>query len=59
MDRLGGYVKVRFVVFNATFNNISVVSWDSVFLVKDLLFRYLVALSIKSKKKNPAFTTRF
>jgi len=24
------------------------------FLVKDLLFRYLVALSIKSKKKNPS-----
>ena len=45
------FFRVRVVVFNATFNNISVISWDSVFLVKDLLFRYLVALSIKSKKK--------
>ena len=53
------FFRVRVVVFNATFNNISVISWDSVFLVKDLLFRYLVTLSIKRKKTNPAFTTRF
>jgi hypothetical protein len=28
-------VRVRFVVFNATFNNISVISWQSVLLVEE------------------------
>jgi len=28
------YLGYRFMVFNATYNNISVISWQSVFLVK-------------------------
>ena len=33
----GGYIKVvgRVMVFNATSNNISVISWGSVFLVEE------------------------
>jgi hypothetical protein len=27
---------LRFMVFNATFNNISVISWRSVYLVKEI-----------------------
>jgi hypothetical protein len=37
MDRLGGYVRVRVVVFNATFNNISIILWRSVLLVEEIL----------------------
>jgi len=31
----GGGVWIRFVVFNAHFNNISVISWPSVLLVEE------------------------
>ena len=30
------YKRVRVMVFNATFNNISVISWQSVLLVKEI-----------------------
>ena len=29
------WVRVKFMVFNATFNNISVISWQSVLLVEE------------------------
>jgi len=29
------WLRFRFMVFNATFNNISVISWRSVFLVEE------------------------
>jgi hypothetical protein len=34
-DKRQLYVKVRVMVFNATFNNISVISWQSVLLVEE------------------------
>jgi hypothetical protein len=30
-----GIIRVRFMVFNATFNNISAISWQSVLLVEE------------------------
>jgi len=33
LDLIGG--KVRVIVFNATFNNISVISWQSVLLLEE------------------------
>jgi hypothetical protein len=34
---IGLGVSVRFMVFNATFNNISVISWRSVLLVEEVM----------------------
>jgi hypothetical protein len=33
--KINGPIKVRVMVFNATFNNISVISWGSVLLVEE------------------------
>jgi hypothetical protein len=34
--KINGPIKVRVMVFNATFNNISVISWGSVLLVEEI-----------------------
>jgi hypothetical protein len=40
-------VRVRVMVFNATFNIISVITWYSVLLVEDLDFRYRTFINIQ------------
>jgi hypothetical protein len=38
LSQVGRYGLVWFMVFNATFNNISVISWRSVLLVEDTCY---------------------
>ena len=60
---LGTYLstRVRVVVFNATFNNISVISWRSVLLVEEtavpIYKYYLYPLTINSIKDSPNLTS--
>jgi hypothetical protein len=42
-----------FMVFNATFNNISVISWRSVLLVEETLSVHSVSITSKLVSSNP------